>query len=450
MIEPQVRYATTSDGVAIAYWSIGEGPAIVMPPPSPPFSHITEEWQIPEWRHWYEHLAEHFQIVRYDGRGSGLSDREGIEFSTENSNRDLDAVVDALRLDRFALFAIYWSSLLVLPYAARNQDRVSHLILWCGMARSEDGQTAQTQSLELLRDTSWELFTETLSHTVFGWSEGERAHRFAEYMRAATTAELCSACWESQDKLDLRPLLSEIHTPTLVMHRRHFALVPLAAARELAGMLPNARLAVLEGNSVAPYVGDIETPMQIIAEFLGADPSAFTGIEHQRGQRGAFRTIMFTDIEGSTAATTRLGDAQAQEILRAHNKVVRDALHAHAGTEVKHTGDGIMASFNSATDALEAAIAIQRGMAAQEGESASNVRIGINAGEPLVEGNDLFGTAVQLASRVCTRAEPQQILVADVVRQLVAGKGFLFADRGDTDLRGFEEPVRLYEVRWRE
>ena len=162
-------------------------------------------------------------------------------------------------------------------------------------------------------------------------------------------------------------------------------------------------------------------------------------------------TILFTDMEGSTSLTQRLGDAKAQEVLRTHNRIVRDALKAHTGSEIKHTGDGIMASFASASRALECAIAIQRALA-QHNESNPDtpirVRIGLNAGEPIVEEKDLFGTAVQLAARICAQAEPGEILAPIVVRELAAGKGFLFSDRGDVVLRGFEDPVRLYEVRW--
>jgi class 3 adenylate cyclase len=162
---------------------------------------------------------------------------------------------------------------------------------------------------------------------------------------------------------------------------------------------------------------------------------------------------MFTDMEGSTAVTQRLGDARAQSMVRLHNEIVRDALHAFGGTEVKHTGDGIMSSFTSASMAVECAIAIQRALETHgeaHPDEAIRVRIGLNAGEPVAEGDDLFGTAVQLASRISARAEPRQVLVSDVVRQLVAGKGFLFADRGETELRGFEDPVRIFEVRWQE
>ncbi|MEE8517985.1 MAG: adenylate/guanylate cyclase domain-containing protein, partial [Dehalococcoidia bacterium] len=144
--------------------------------------------------------------------------------------------------------------------------------------------------------------------------------------------------------------------------------------------------------------------------------------------------------------------------VRVHDSIVRNALKDHDGSEVKHTGDGIMASFSSAAKALQAAIVMQRGVAEYAEEHPGSplaVYIGLNAGEPIAEEQpdgrgDLFGTSVDLAKRICDHAEPDQIVVSNVVRELAAGKEFLFADRGDTELRGFEDPVRLYEVRWRE
>jgi adenylate cyclase len=161
-------------------------------------------------------------------------------------------------------------------------------------------------------------------------------------------------------------------------------------------------------------------------------------------------TIFFTDIEGSTTLTQSRGDAAAQEIVRAHNDVVRAALRQNGGAEVKHTGDGIMASFPLASSAIEAAIQVQRAVSAHNEaheDSQFRIRVGLNAGEPVVEGSDLFGTAVQLARRVCDAAEPGSIVVTDVVRQLAAGKGYLFSDTGEVALKGFEDPVRLYTVR---
>ncbi|MBF8286648.1 MAG: hypothetical protein HW393_462, partial [Dehalococcoidia bacterium] len=205
---------------------------------------------------------------------------------------------------------------------------------------------------------------------------------------------------------------------------------------------------------------------------------------------GAFRTVMFTDIEGSTVLTQRLGDAKTRELLREHERIVREALSEHGGSEVKTTGDGFMASFSSATRPLGCAIAMQRAFAernaklsahpepvegraepqpsahastgsarADRGVSASSagapirVRIGLNAGEPIAEDDpdgrgDLFGTAVIRAARIAAMAQGGEILVANVVRELAEGKGFMFGDRGEVALRGFDDPVRVFEVRW--
>jgi adenylate cyclase len=199
---------------------------------------------------------------------------------------------------------------------------------------------------------------------------------------------------------------------------------------------------------------------EFLSEGSAAEPSAAT-------VPSGLVTILFTDLTSSTALTQRLGDAKAQELVRAHNAIVREALRAHDGTEIKHTGDGIMASFPTASGALECAVAVQRAVQgadpspsplrqaqgrlspARGGERLA-IHIGLNAGEPVAEEKDLFGTAVQLARRICDQAEGGEILASDVVRQLAAGKGFLFADRGEQALRGFEDPVRLWELRWRE
>jgi TolB-like protein/Tfp pilus assembly protein PilF len=164
-------------------------------------------------------------------------------------------------------------------------------------------------------------------------------------------------------------------------------------------------------------------------------------------------TILFTDVEGSTALTQRLGDAKAQEVLiSTHNNIVREALKVHDGSEIKHTGDGIMASFSSATSALKCAIAMQEAFALhnETSEELIGVRIGLNAGEPITEEEDLFGTAVQLAARICAEAEPGSILVSNVTRELTAGKGFVFANRREAALKGFQDPVAIYRVVWRE
>jgi len=248
-----------------------------------------------------------------------------------------------------------------------------------------------------------------------------------------------------------------VRSPTLILHRRQTPTLGAEGAevaKGLASRIPDARLALLEGASVAPWVGDEEAVLAAIDEFLGEGEKTGAGAEPPAA--GAFRTILFTDVEGSTALTERLGDTKAREVLRNHERIVREALRAHGGAEVKTMGDGFMASFSSATRALECAIAMQRAFAEYnagvgvQGLAPLQIRIGLNAGEPIAEDEDLFGTAVILAARIAAKADGGEILASDVVRQLVAGKGFLFSDRGDVALRGFEDPVRLYEVRWRE
>ncbi len=165
----------------------------------------------------------------------------------------------------------------------------------------------------------------------------------------------------------------------------------------------------------------------------------------------AFRTIMFTDMEGSTTMTTSLGDAKAMELIRTHDAIIRDAIKTHGGSEVKHTGDGFMISFFSASRAVECATSIQRGFASYNKEdpiTTIHLRIGLSAGEPVTEGHDLFGSTVQLAARICDHAEPDQILVTRVIQNLCIGKKLPFSDQGEKTFRGFDEPVWLCEVRW--
>ena len=212
-----------------------------------------------------------------------------------------------------------------------------------------------------------------------------------------------------------------------------------AVHREAHGMLADDIIEV-DPDRVEQFLGSIQsTP-------LAKDPSSADTVP-------SLRAILFTDIESSVATTQRLGDVGAMELLRIHNTVVRDALKTHDGLEVKHTGDGMMASFVAASGAVKCAIAIQKALAIhneQNPEQVFHVRVGISAGEPVMEDQDLFGAAVQLASRICDCAEPSSILVAHVVWELCMGKNLLFADSGETALRGFEDPVRLYEVRWRD
>ncbi len=448
-MEPRIQYAQTEDGVSIAFSTMGEGIPIVQIPLA--FSHLQLEWQLPEFRTWFERLAEKRKLVRYDTRGAGLSEREVSDFSLDAHVLDLEAVVDRLGLERFVLLGGFVEGPAAITYAYRHPERVSNLVLWCSWARAADVyRSPQAQSIAALRDMDWKTYTETVAHVLLGWSAGEPARRFAELMRESITQETSRASVGAAMQFDVTALLPELRVATLVVHRRQLAFPDVDIARGLASRIPDARLLVIEGDSILPAVGDVDGVLTAIDEFLGEDEDKTAARE--RVEAGAFRTVLFTDVEGSTALTQRLGDAKARELLREHERMVREALKSHGGSEVKTLGDGFMTSFSSATKALECAIAMQRAFAAhnESAEEPIRVRIGLNAGEPIAEDDDLFGTAVNEAARITATAQGGEILVSDVVRQLAKGKDFLFADRGETSLKGFDEPVRLYEVRWRE
>ncbi len=449
-MEPRIQYAQTKDGVSIAFWTLGEGMPVVLMP-SLPFSHVQMEWQIPQYRGWYERLARMGMLIRYDCRGSGLSQQEVTDYSLTAHMLDLEAVCERLKLDRFVLVGPVNAGPVAIGYAARNPERVSHLVLWGAYAQASDiGWSPQIRAFQALRDQDWKIYTETVAHVFLGSPTGEEARQVAAYFRECLTQETLRSALEAIDGFDASDDLQQVRCPTLVAHIRDAPYPEIGVARSLASRIPDASLVVLEGDSAFPWRVNMDAALTAIIEFLGEGVEA--GATAAPLAKEDIHTILFTDIEGSTALTQRLGDAKARDLLREHERIVREALKSHGGSELKTTGDGFMASFSSATRALECAIAMQRAFAAHN-ESAEEpllVRVGLNAGEPIAEEEDLYGTAVNLAARICGHAEAGQILASDVVRQLVAGKDFLFSDRGEVALKGFDEPVRLYEVRWRE
>ena len=435
-MEPRIQYAKTSDGVNIAFASMGEGPPMVRMA-TPGFAHVQRDWAM--YSGVFQTLALTFRLIWYDPRGSGLSDRDEIDFSMEAMMRDLEAVIGRTGLRTFAVVASASSAPVAVTYAAKYPDRVSHLILDNGWATSSDLIGAPGYAAyEFLIDKDWTLFTETMARLLWEFDDPHLVKLLGEHVRACIEPEAYRAYNVAVRSYDVSALLPDVRAKTLVLHNNNFRISPVRAGQKLAAGIPDARFLAIDGWS-------LEREAALIEEFAGP-PEKLASLEP-----GAFRTILFTDMEGSTSLTQKLGDARAQEVLRTHNRVVRDALKAHNGSETKHTGDGIMASFTSASSALQAAVAIQKALADHNDASpatAIRVRIGLNAGEPVAEDEDLFGTAVQLAARVCDKAEAGQILVADVVQQLAAGKGFAFTDKGEAALKGFEKPVRLHEVRW--
>ena len=436
-MEPRIQYAKTSDGVSIAYATEGEGPPLVLLP-IPSVSHVQRVGGM--FPNIFPPLARSFRLIWYDPRGAGLSDRDAVDFSMEAMLRDLDAVVDRTGLRSFAIMALQDSVPIAVTYAATFPDRVSHLILIDGWTNSSDYVgTPVWEAYEALIDKDWTLFTETLARVLMGFDDPHFVKLLGEHMRACIEPEAYRAFVVAEKSWDVVNLLPKVRAQTLVLHNNDARFAPIRAGQKLAAGIPDARFLAIDDMNY-------ERVAALAEDFAGAAGKS-------QPATGGFATILFTDMESSTALRQQLGDAKTQELVRTHNTIVRGALTEHGGNEIKHTGDGIMASFTTASSGLECAVGIQRGVAAhleEHPESSLGVYIGLNAGEPIAEEQDLFGTSVDLAARICDHAEPAQILASDVVRQLAAGKDFLFSDIGETELRGFEDPVKLWAVRWLE
>jgi class 3 adenylate cyclase len=443
LLEPHIEHTITTDGARIALWAKGDGiPFVSMPPV--PFDPLDSERQVPELARWLERMLRTVRLVRYDHRGSGLSQMDVADLSLDALVLDVEAVVDHLGLDRFALLASTLTGPIGIAYAVRHPDRVSHLVLNSTYAAGRDfWDTPQAEALVGMVERDWRMFTETVARAAMGWSE-EAAGRWAAMVRAAVTPERTLEFVRAFREYDVSELLPEVAVPTLVVHRRDVHVLQTEVVRRVAAAIPGARLALLEGDSTAPWLGDTEAWVSTVEEFLGVESPIATAQPAAHG----LVTILFTDVEGSTQLTSLLGDAKARAILRDCERATRDALQTHGGSEVKTMGDGFMAWFPSASQALACAASLQRALA--DRESGVRVRIGLNAGEPIVESDDLFGAAVVVAARLADEARGGEVLVSDVVRQLAAGKDFAFADRGERTLRGFEEPVRAFELQWRE
>jgi class 3 adenylate cyclase/pimeloyl-ACP methyl ester carboxylesterase len=447
-MEPQIRFCTSADGTRIAYATMGDGPPLVCVPPWG--ASLEGQWEDPDSRAFLESLSQRRLYVTFDRRGVGASQREVDDFSLEAQVADVAAIADHLHLEQFDLWGVLDGAAVSVAYAVEHPERVSRLVLWaaypCGVEVVRPG--AARGLVELIHG-NWSLARRTIADVTFPSGSADLRRWYSDSLRQSVSPEVAAKCVEFLATVDVRSLLPRVTVPTLVLHRRGDRNAPISAGRAAAALIPDARFVALEGDLTSWLFGDtsyLETMTQFLDEGRAAEPAA------KRLEAGDVHTILITDMEGSTTLTQRLGDAKAQEVLRTHNTIVRDALKAHSGSETKHTGDGIMASFASATRALECAIDIQRALAShnESAEEPIRVRISVNAGEPVAEEKDLFGTAVQLAARICTHAEPGQILVPIVVRELAAGKKFLFADRGEAVLRGFEDPVRLFEVRWQD
>jgi len=444
-MEPQIQYSTTTDGVSIAYWMMGEGEPLVEIAPLP-WSNIEREW------HWEYHrlLSRQRKLVRYDARGTGLSDRSVDGFSLDACVADVEAVVDTLSLERFNLWGEVTSSPTAIKYAVRHPERVAHLVLYSPLARLADYYALPgVKSMQSLLDhDDWDAYTSAQALEQFSWDQPSAARDMAAFFHSCIDVGPAKRMTAELQTFDVTDLLPSVVTPTLVIYPRGAKIPPFELSRQCAARIPAARVVVVD--SAGAWTDEsTDSTLRLLDEFLADGDAAASPATTPA--RAGLRTVLFTDIVGHTEMMQRLGDARGRDVLREHERITRDTLNQHGGAEIKTMGDGFMASFGSVTSAVECAIALQRAFASHTESMPEplHVRVGLNAGEPIEEDGDLFGSTVILASRIAAKAGGGEILIPEPVRHLLSGKSFVFSDRGEFVMKGFDDAVRLYEVRWR-
>ena len=443
-MDPQIQYVKTSDGVSIAYYAIGQGTPLVMM--NLPNSHLQMEWQMSDVRQTYEATARLGTLVRYDHRGFGLSDRDVADFSIDALLRDLQAVVDRLELKNFNLLAYGYSSPLAIAFAAGQPDRVLKLILYPAFARLPDYSFEQLDRLMVVAEEDWEFTTESLVRLGYGWSD-EMSAPAAAMLREAMTPQTLKE-WSRQARAwDVSDLLPGITAATLLIQEKADKQMRPRVARELATIIPDTRVTILDGATRPERIA--QAAAAILAFLLDQQPvSSQETVPHANpAPTGAHGTaiILFADIVDSTALTERLGDATFRGKARDLDGELRGIIRDNGGTPIegKLLGDGVLATFASARQAIEAALAC--GRAGDDG--GLPLHLGLHAGDVIREENNVFGGAVNIASRISGLSAPGEVLVSDIVRGLArTSAGVRFEDRGEESLKGVGEPVRVWAV----
>ncbi|MCH7700002.1 MAG: alpha/beta fold hydrolase, partial [Chloroflexi bacterium] len=387
-MEQDIRYCKTSDDVRIAYATLGSGPPLVWLVGW--LSHLELDATFPPYGERCERLSESFTLVKFDKRGTGLSQRGIDDFSLDAHVLDVEAVIADVGIDKFALFGYSEGGPVAIKYVEKHPDQVSHLVLGGTFASPErivGGPEMQNALISIVKQ-QWGLGSGLMAELIFGEAADPAIRRaFAVYQQQAATAEDALHGIESVLQWNVTSSLPGIAVPTLVLHARDDRTAPIEGGQELAAAIKGARFVSFEGNHAPDQKQAAEMDDAIRGFILGESSSGRDVSENASASPASgLLIILFTDMESSTALTQRLGDAGAQEVRRAHNDIVRSALNANGGSEIKHTGDGIMASFSTASAALDAAIAIQRGVAALKEEhpdSPLGVYVGINAGAPI-------------------------------------------------------------------
>jgi class 3 adenylate cyclase len=434
MIPPDTAYTRSGD-VQIAYQVHGEG-AIDLVLVGGPASHLDVIWENPGAARYLERLGRFARVVRFDRRGTGLSDPVSGPPTLEQQAEDLAAVMDAVGLERAALLGDGDGGRLCALFAAMCPERATALALYGTSASGREILTPQR------RDALLEIIEEH-------WGEGALLSLYApslaedpafarwwkRFERAATTPYAARGLLAMLGESDLTPHLADIRAPTLVLHRSGDTLVPVELGRELAEGIPGARFVELSGIDNLSFAGETDELVDQIEQFL-------TGGRERREPDRVLATVLFTDLVDSTRRAADLGDRRWRDLLAAHHEIVRRELDRYSGHEVKTVGDGFLAQFELPAAAIRCARAI--GSAVSELDL--QIRAGIHTGECELIGDDIGGLAVHIGARLGALAEPSEILVSGTVRDIVVGSGLELKERGVHSLRGVPGEWRVFAV----
>jgi class 3 adenylate cyclase/DNA-binding winged helix-turn-helix (wHTH) protein len=436
----ETHYAKSGD-VHIAYQVVGQGPLDLVLVPGW-VSHLESAWEHPALARFLKRLASFARLILIDRRGTGLSDRVTEVPSLEERMDDVRAVMDAAGSEHAALFGISEGGPMCILFAATYPERTRSLVLFGTAARimrSDDYPIG-------IPEDRFEDFAE---HIAAGWGTGVSIDVFAPsvaddaaFRRAWGRIERFSASPAGIKTLmrmlyetDVREVLPSVRVPTLVVHRSGDLAMRADGARHIADHIPGARYVELAGDDHFPWVGDGDALVDEVEEFL-------TGSRTTRDVDRVLTTILFTDIADSTERAAELGDQRWRDLLASHDALVREELGRFRGHEVKQVGDGFLATFDGPARGIRCARAIRDAVRALGIE----IRAGLHTGECEYVGNDVGGIAVHIGARVAASARPGEVLVSGTVRDLVAGSGLRFDDRGTHRLRGVPGEWRLFAV----
>jgi pimeloyl-ACP methyl ester carboxylesterase len=435
---PETRYAKSGE-VNVAYQVTGGGKQDMVLVPGF-VSHLDADWNEPRSARLLERLGSISRLIRFDKRGTGLSDRPGGLPDLETRMDDVRAVMDAVGSERAILFGYSEGAPMSILFAATYPARTEGLVLYGAYAkrRDPDDDYPWAPTWEQRQAVAAEVERTWGAESDLGTMAPNADEAMIRFWRARARASASPGAARDlilmNSQIDVRHVLPTIAAPTLVLHRREDRDSRAEEGRYIADHIPGARFVLLEGVDHAPFV-DPDQIVDEIEEFL-------TGVRPAPHIDRVLATVVFTDIVGSTERAAALGDRRWTELLHDHNEAIRRELARHRGREISTAGDGFLATFDGPARAIRFAQAAADAVRVL----GIDIRAGVHTGEIELSGEDIRGLAVHIGARIAAIAGPHEVIVSSTVKDLVAGSGIVFADRGMSALKGVPGKWRLFAV----